>query len=289
PSRDYYALYGIFQSTTFPFPGTELYPHAKDFVAFDPARAARLKKYQDETADLDQHLRAVMDGREGKELNKEDRDKEIFRMKDRRAVREDDAPNIAKLYGVSEGKAFDAKIQKKGDPKNPGDSVPRGFLTVLGGQTLPPDEKGSGRRELAQWITENALMARVMVNRSLEHHFGKGIVGTPNDFGARGEAPVNPELLDWLASRFRDSGYSIKAMHRLIMRTRAYRMASGYDTTNAKIDPKNEYQWRFDRRRLDAEEIRDAMLAVAGDLDYGMGGQHPFPPEVTFKYTQHKQ
>jgi hypothetical protein len=94
-------------------------------------------------------------------------------------------------------------------------------------------------------------------------------------------------LLDWLASRFKESGYSLKAMHRLILNTRAYQLASGYDALDAKSDPKNAYQWRFDRRRLDAEEIRDAMLAVAGDLDREMGGPHPFPPEVKFRYTQH--
>jgi hypothetical protein len=291
PSRDYYALYGIFQSTTFPFPGTETYPHAKDFVALDPKNAERLKAYQDETSALDHHIRDLQDGVEGKDLSMPDREKEVWKRKDRMAVLEHDAPNIAKLYAVSEGAPVDAKIQKKGDPYNLGEAVPRGFLTVLGGQKLPEGEKGSGRRELAEWITDpaNPLMARVMVNRIWQNHFGKGIVGTPSDFGARGDAPVNPELLDWLASRFRESGYSMKAMHRLIMRTRAYQLAAEHNAADAQIDPKNEYQWRFDRRRLDAEEVRDAMLALAGDLDRGMGGAHPFPPEVKFRFTQHTQ
>ncbi len=289
PSRDYYALFGILQSTKFPFPGTELYPHAKDFVAIDPKNTKRLKDYQDETSDLDRHMRALMDGKERKELSKEDREKEIWRIKDRLAVLEHDAPNIAKLYAVSEGKPGDAKIQQKGDPRKLGAVVPRGFLTVLGGQTLSEPELGSGRRELADWIVESPLFARVMVNRIWQYHFGKGIVSTSNDFGVRGDPPVNPELLDWLASRFRESGYSIKAMHRLIMKTRAYQLASAHNPIDAKIDPKNEFQWRFDRRRLDAEEIRDSMLAAAGDLDREMGGPHPFPPEVSFKFTQHKQ
>src|SRR5579883_143033 len=289
PSRDYYALYGILQSTKFPFPGTELYPHARDFVAIDPKNAKKLKDYQDETSDLDHRLRDLMDGKEGKDLRKEDREKEIWRLKDRMAVLEHDAPKVERLYAVSEGTPADAKIQIKGEPKKTGDVVPRGFLTVLGGERLPAEEKGSGRRELAEWIAGSPMFARVMVNRIWQFHFGKGIVGTPNDFGARGDAPVNPELLDWLASRFRESGYSVKAMHRLIMKTRAYQLASDDDVADAKIDPKNEYQWRFDRRRLDAEEIRDAMLAAAGDLDREMGGPHPFPPEVTFKYTQHVQ
>jgi hypothetical protein len=295
-SRDYYALYGIFQSTTYPFPGTEIYPHAKDFVALTGEKGARqLKDYQEEMSALEHRIQAFTDGKEGKELSKEDKDKEIQRMKDRIATLERNAPTVARAYAVSEGKPANAHIQRKGDPAKKGEEVPRGFLEVLGGQVLPPDEKGSGRLELAEWITDaaNPLTARVMVNRIWQHHFGTGIVGTPNDFGARGEAPANGELLDWLASRFRESHYSVKAMHRLMMKTRTYRMSSDMDEVatraNTKIDPKNAFLWRFDRRRLDAEEVRDAMLAVAGDLDLSMGGAHPFPPEITFRYTQHKQ
>ena len=269
PSSDYYALYGIFKSTKYAFPGTEIYPHTKDFVSLgDKKTADRLKSYQDEIAALDQRIQAFNDMKEGKDLTEEDRDKEVRRMKDRIIVLEHDAPKSPKAYAVSEGTAANAKIQIKGEPGHLGEEVPRGFLTVLGGQTLPADEKGSGRRELAQWITDpaNPLMARVMVNRIWQQHFGKGIVGSPNDFGARGDRPVNPELLDWLASRFRESGYSVKSMHRLIMRTSAYQMGSGANDADLRIDAKNDYQWRFDRRRLDAEEVRDAMLSVAGDL-----------------------
>ena len=292
PQRDYYAMYGIFLSGRYAFPGTEIYPHAKDFVSLGPKNAAeRLKSYQDELAELDRRIQAFNEMKEGKDLTKEERDKEIQRMKDRVIVLEHDAPKSPKAYAVSEGTPASAKIQIKGDQYHLGEEVPRGFLTVLGGQTLPADEKGSGRRELAQWITDpaNPLMARVMVNRIWQQHFGKGIVGSPNDFGARGDRPVNPELLDWLASRFRESGYSVKATHRLIMRTRAYQMASGANDADTLIDAKNDYQWRFDRRRLDAEEIRDAMLDVAGDLDPAMGGAQPFPPETSFHYTQHVQ
>ncbi len=290
PSHDYYAWYGIFASTKYAFPGTELYPHAADFVSLgSPHQAERLKAYQDESSALDHRIAAFNDGREGKDLSKEDRDKEIRRMKERLIVLEHDAPASPKAYAVSDGASANAKIQIKGDPSHPGDEAPRGFLTVLGGQVLPGNEKGSGRRELAEWIISSPLAARVMVNRIWQGHFGKGIVGTPNDFGARGDRPVDPELLDWLASRFRESGYSIKAMHRLIMETRAYQMASGADQADLRIDPKNDFSWRFDRRRLDAEEIRDAMLDVAGDLDFSMGGPHPFPPETSFHYTQHVQ
>jgi hypothetical protein len=292
PQRDYYALYGIFQSTKYAFPGTEIYQHAKDFTPLAEGRdAARLVSYQNETSKIDERYEDFTAGREGKDLSEADKKKEMQAMKDRVIVLEKNAPQTPRAYAVSEGTAGNARVQRKGDPKNLAEEVPRGFLTILGGEKLPPDEKGSGRRELASWITspENPLMARVMVNRIWQYHFGKGIVGTPSDFGARGDRPVNPELLDFLAARFKESGYSIKAMHKRIMLSRAYQLASAPNATDARFDPKNDYQWHFDRRRLDAEEIRDAMLAVAGDLDPTVGGPHPFPPETTFKYTQHKQ
>src|SRR5262249_5651785 len=156
----------------------------------------------------------------------------------------------------------------------------RGWLTVLGGEKLSADERGSGRKQLAAWITDpgNPLTARVMVNRIWAGHFGRGIVATPNDFGTRGEAPSHPELLDWLTSRFVDSGYSVKQMHRLIMLTRTYQLASAFNPADAKADARNAYLWHFDRRRLEAEEIRDSMLSASGQLDPTPGGPHPFPP-----------
>jgi hypothetical protein len=167
---------------------------------------------------------------------------------------------------------------------------PRGFLTVLGGQTVLPDEKGSGRRALADWLTDpsNPLTARVIVNRIWQHHFGKGIVQTPNDFGVRGKAPTHPELLDWLATRFIEYGWSIKSMHRLIMLSRAYQMSAEDAAASSAIDANNDYLWRFNRRRLNAEEIRDSILAVAGSLDRTPGREHPFPPEAEWRYPQHK-
>src|SRR5262249_28116119 len=149
---------------------------------------------------------------------------------------------------------------------------------------------GSGRYELAQWLTDpkNPLTARVIVNRIWQHHIGKGLVATSNDFGARGQPPTHPELLDWLTTQFIKRGWSFKAMHKLIVLSSTYQLSSGDDPQNARLDPSNSLHWRFERRRLDAEEIRDAMLAASGALDPGMGGRHPFPPEDKFLYTQHK-
>jgi hypothetical protein len=135
---------------------------------------------------------------------------------------------------------------------------------------------------------KNPLTARVMVNRIWQHHFGKGIVQTPNDFGTRGKAPTHPELLDYLAARFIESGWSIKATHKLMMLSRAYQMSSDDDPSNAAIDANNDYLWKFNRRRLSAEEVRDSMLVISGNLDSTVGGAHPFPPENEWKYTQHR-
>ncbi|MBI3192297.1 MAG: DUF1553 domain-containing protein, partial [Pedosphaera parvula] len=169
-------------------------------------------------------------------------------------------------------------------------AVLRGCLQILGGQKLPKDCRESGRRELAEWLTDpkNPLTARVMVNRIWQHHFGKGIVATPNDFGKRGKAPTHPELLDYLAGRFVAGGWSIKAMHRLIMNSSAYQMSSAEDARNAGLDVNNDYLWRFNRRRLSAEEIRDSLLFVSGSLDRAAGGPHPFPPMKDWRFTQHQ-
>ncbi len=316
PNRDYYALYGIFNSTTYAFPGTEVYRHSKDFVLMGkPEDVAAAKKNAADLADLDNLLEHLTNERRpleqltkaamattqastrpsattmpsinGRTLLQVIADQEAAKGKLRGL--ELKTFNVEKAYAVGEGTPADAKIQKKGDPTALGAKVPRGFLEVLGGQHLPAEEKGSGRLELAQWITDssNPLFARVMVNRIWQNHFGKGIVQTPNDFGVRGKRPTNPELLDYLATRFVQSGFSVKAMHKIIMLSRAYQLSCADDAKNAAIDNANDSLWRFTRRRLSAEEIRDAMLAVSGTLNKSQGMAHAFPPEVEWKYTQH--
>lgn len=198
-------------------------------------------------------------------------------------------PVKERLYGAIEQDApKNAQIQLRGEITRLGNEVPRRNLDILGGQLLQ-DPAASGRRQLADWITrdENPLFARVMVNRIWQQHFGRGLVGTENDFGTRGERPSHPELLDWLASRFKESGYSVKSMHRLIINSAAYRRASTFDEASAKIDPDARLLWRFNRRRLSAEEIRDAMLRVGGNLDQSMAGEHPFPAMDTWGFSQH--
>ncbi|HJU43067.1 MAG TPA: DUF1553 domain-containing protein [Vicinamibacterales bacterium] len=145
----------------------------------------------------------------------------------------------------------------------------------------PPSDAASSwrRRGFAEWLTSpaNPLTARVMVNRIWQHHFGEGIVRTPSNFGVLGDRPSHPELLDWLAVEFIDRGWSIKAMHRLMMTSDAYQMASADIAGNLAIDPENRLFWRMPRQRLEAETIRDSILAAAGTLDRTPGGPNVFP------------
>ncbi|MFT5322173.1 MAG: hypothetical protein ACI8P0_000008 [Planctomycetaceae bacterium] len=195
-------------------------------------------------------------------------------------------PSIPVAYAVVEGSVADARLHQRGDPEQPGDAVPRRWLSIFGGEPVPSDA-GSGRRQLGDWIASHPLSARVMVNRIWQWHSGRGLVSTPNDFGARGERPSHPELLDWLAAAFRESGYSVKAMHRLIMQTDAYQRSSQVSDSSATDDADNRYLSRFARRRLNAEEIRDTLLAAGGSLDTSSAKAHPFPAEATWNFTQH--
>ena len=192
-------------------------------------------------------------------------------------------------YGVTEGTPHSARLQVRGEPDNPGPEVPRGFLKVLGGGPLPAGTAGSGRLELAQWITspQNPLTARVMVNRIWQHHFGRGLVKTPNDFGKRGDPPTHPDLLDHLATRFIQSGWSIKSLHRLILRSATYQMASSGEPDGPVRSPNPDLYASFERRRLTAEELRDSILRVSGGLDETPGRGHPFPPATSWSYSQH--
>jgi hypothetical protein len=192
-------------------------------------------------------------------------------------------PEVPLAYAVKEAEPNNARVHLRGEPKDLGDEVPRAWLSVLGGMKLP-DGSGSGRRELSEWIVEHPLTARVMVNRIWQGHFGEGLVRTENDFGSRGERPTHPELLDWLAAQFVASGYSVKAMHRLLLGSAAYQRSSAPAHAAA---PGNHLLARFSLRRLTAEELRDSVLHVSGNLDRSPGAAHPFPSEDTWKYTQH--
>jgi hypothetical protein len=162
----------------------------------------------------------------------------------------------------------------RGNPGRPGPAVPRRFLKVLSGSDRPAFRKGSGRLELAQAIVSpgNPLTARVLVNRAWMWHFGKGLVGTPSDFGLRSDPPSHPELLDYLAAELIASDWSIKGLHRRIMLTSTYQQQSEPTPEGLARDPENRLLWRFNRQRLDFESMRDSVLAVAGSLGPDFGG-----------------
>jgi mono/diheme cytochrome c family protein len=174
----------------------------------------------------------------------------------------------------------------RGSPRSKGDKVEPGFPSVLTNKApeIPAPASGAattGRRKvLADWIAspENPLTARVMVNRVWQHHFGRGIVRSSSDFGYRGTPPTHPELLDWLAGELVERGWRLKALHKLILTSNAYRMSSRPDAAALTKDPENDLFWRFDLRRLSAEEVRDSILAVSGNLNKSkMGGPSIFP------------
>ena len=185
---------------------------------------------------------------------------------------------------VAERGRSTTRLLVRGNPHAPGEEVTAGFPAVLRNVSVKtpadPTKATSGkRRALAEWLTQpdNPLPARVMANRLWQYHFGRGIVPTSSDFGKLGEAPTHPELLDWLASEFLASGWQIKRMHRLIMLSSAYRMSSRGNPAALAKDPANMLFWRFNMRRLTAEEVRDSMLAASGSLNRRMGGPGIYP------------
>jgi hypothetical protein len=181
-------------------------------------------------------------------------------------------------------KPYDPHVFTRGNPGRPGAAIPRRFLKVLSSSDRPAFKKGSGRLELAQAIasTGNPLTARVLVNRVWLWHFGKGLVGTPSDFGVRSDPPSHPELLDYLADEFIKSGWSIKALHRRIMLSNTYQQQSDPRPTELARDPENRLLWRFNRQRLDFESMRDSVLAVSGSLGPDFGGPSLAIESTTF-------
>jgi hypothetical protein len=185
-------------------------------------------------------------------------------------------------HGAESPKTF---LLNAGAYNSPQEEVQPGFLSILDPSdakiTPLPDLPSTGRRSaLAKWLTdpENPLTARVIVNRVWHYHFGTGLVATPSDFGVMGERPVNRELLDYLASTFVENGWSLKKLHRSILLSSTYQRSSNFNEASAKIDPNNKYQWRFQRRRLEGEDLRDSMLEVSGLLNTKAGGPGVFPP-----------
>jgi hypothetical protein len=309
-AADYYALYGIFASTRLSFPGDEQTKRPRDLVSLLPpaelvgprrvlearlAVAERLLRDAEETRkELEDRLTAAKETGDVATISRLEASVRQATasisgvQKQRDAIRFDVPYPVA--FGAAEGRPETARIQKRGEPDRLGEEVPRRFLAVLGGQPLPPAELGSGRRQLADWIASpaNPLAARVVVNRVWQHHFGEGLVSTENDFGVRGSPPTHPKLLDWLACRFVEQGWSLKRLHRLILSSDTYQRATMFSAAAAEVNPDNSLLWRFPRRRLAAEEIRDTLLLLGGTLDRTPGEGHPFPAVESWAFSQHR-
>jgi cytochrome c553 len=210
---------------------------------------------------------------------------DIDMMKEKVAeMRANSPPPLPSAMAVKDSETQNARIAIRGDVERPGDEVPRGFISVIdrrpaGGKAALPKET-SGRLELADWIASpnNPMTARVYVNRVWQHLFGRALVNTPDNFGLQGEAPSNPELLDYLAAQFVQQGWSTKQLIRTLMLSSAYQMSAQHNPAAYAKDPDNRLVWRMDRRRLEAEAFRDAILAVSGQMDYTRGG--PAMPQM---------
>ncbi len=192
---------------------------------------------------------------------------------DMEAMRKKLDPHYPFIHGVKDSEApVDIELALRGNPENLGTKVPRHFLSVFADGDPKPFKEGSGRLELADDILQQPLAMRVIVNRIWKGHFDTGIVDTPSNFGSTGERPSNPDLLEYLANSFSSNGMSIKKLHREIMLSAVYQLSTQNDDANFAKDSGNRRYWRFNRRRLDSEELRDAVMSVAGDLDDAVGG-----------------
>jgi hypothetical protein len=198
------------------------------------------------------------------------------------AMKKDMPPHFPYVHGVTEAeKIQEPKVNLRGSPFNLGEEVPRHFLSVLSSDPILLNH-GSGRLDLAEQIVKQPIAMRVIVNRVWRAHFGTGIVDTPSNFGITGERPTDPELLEYLAKWFVDNGMSVKKLHREILLSSVYQLSDESIKQNLDKDPANRFYWRANRHRMDAEQIRDSILAAAGDLDTKIGGpSEPLKPEYT--------
>lgn len=270
PQRDYYALAGIFRSTQ-TFYGT-------GGTGVRNRNASTLLPLESGAAPVMAKAEPEPDRKAAKKAGKKKR----YQME--APAQPATSAAAASCMGVQESAPADAHLLIRGEVDQPGDLVPRGFVQVLSSRTPALiDAAGSGRRELADWLTspQNPQTARVIVNRVWAHLFGQGLVRTPDNFGATGEKPSHPALLDTLAVRFMQPvaedgcGWSVKRLVRSLVLSRSYQLGSGHDSAANEIDPDNRLLWRQAPRRLDAEAIRDAMLTASGQLD-------PKPAESSF-------
>ena len=340
-NTDYYGLYGIFESTVYPWMGmsNEKSPSALSPAIPNPKAFEAADRYWDLITryeyQINNHfrpwLKPTLDEFKlvSEQIESKPASEALKKLQTRREellgfrggkfrelmlhgldwikkakLRLAEHSELEFVFAVSEGTPHDAKIHRRGNPERQGEKTPRRFLQAIDGTAPPRIVSGSGRLELARWLTrpEHPLTARVIVNRVWQQHFGRGLVATPDNFGRQGSKPSHPKLLDWLAEEFVREGWSLKKLHRQMMLTESYQLSS-LDTLasfapqkNAPLhgakgdhpivtDPENVYLARFQRRRLDAESIRDSLLAVSGQLDRTQGEAHPIAPWYKSRFS----
>jgi hypothetical protein len=299
-TEDYYGLAGVFVSTrtmeTF-----KKVARWHEHPLATPEQLAQKADHDRKVAELKAQIKALGEKAKDAKPDEAEAQQSQARMKKHReelTALEKSAPELPSAMGVGEAKVMDAAVLRRGNPLAPGRVVPRRFPTVLTGDAQPPlPADQSGRLELARWLTrpDHPLTSRVLVNRLWRWHFGQGLVRSVDNFGLLGERPTHPQLLDWLARRFIEDGWSIKRMHRLILLSATYQQSSTQHSalsTQHSKDPDNRLLGRMSLRRLEAEAIRDSLLAVSGLLDRTAGGpvlRHVKNREFLFDHTSKDQ
>jgi len=272
PQQDYYRLQAVFAGVERGDRAYETNPERtrnRDALAAERAELAKIPADQGIAAKEASGVASAVVGRSPAEIKARlaELDAQIAALAD------------PQVYAARSIAPRPVHLLARGDVKSPQDLVSPGALECVTAlkhdfALKDPKDEGVRRAALARWIVDpaNALMRRSIVNRVWQFHFGAGLVDTPNDFGRMGSLPSHPALLDWLANEFERGGQSLKKLHKLIVTSSVYRQSSTGDATQAQSDAGNRYVWRFNRRRLDAESIRDAALAASGKLDLTMGG-----------------
>src|SRR5262249_52620657 len=279
PQKDYYALASIFLSTEtcygtirvfqniHPSPLVPLSRDAQVTMPLEPLSAERRSAVEKQIADTRKQMGNVTG--QNAFLQRIFLGSRVATLQSQLALYESDGTPKPLAIGVREGRRVsDSRLYVRGELSQPGETVKRGFPQVLTAKQ-PEMSRGSGRRELADWIAsgDNPLTARVMANRVWLHLIGRGLVPTPDNFGVNGQPVSHPALLDHLALSFAEGGWSVKKLIRTIVLSRAYQLSSQFDGKNFEADPDNVLVWRMPKRRLEAEALRDTMLAAAGRLD----------------------
>ncbi len=265
PSQDYYSIAGVFNNT-----GEGETPLVEGHVVRE------FHDHQRAINELNDKINKARTkpAKEKRPVSAEEQKQIDQWQKELNELKEKAPPKYAYAHTIHDTGSGDMKIALRGNLLKPGDVAPRRFLRIVAGEDRENFMEGSGRKQLADAVVDpsNPLTARVIVNRVWLNHFGRALVRTPNNFGTLGEPPTHPELLDWLAATFVESGGSIKALHRLIMTSATYRSSSSFDETAFAADGDNRSIWRMNPRRMDVETWRDSLLAVTGELDTNLGG-----------------